>query len=447
MATVEQQRALALAAARKRAAEQKPKTRSEQAKEGLTYLAGMFEPVLQMGSAAVAEPIAGLAGIGAAAVPGGRSGPEAVEGVRNAMTYQPRTEGGQRFSEAISKPFQGFERGMDSLVDAASQSDNRGYFSGVQTPQQEARPAAQTALKTILMGAPAVVGGRGAIKAVPEPKPKPARAPAIEELNAQAQVLYDKADNSGVVVSGDSFDRFIGKLEKRMADEGIDAGQHPQAIASLQRLMDRRKNNFSLKGLEIERRNVNDVLQSQNAGDRRMGAIIREQLDDYIDNLGPNDTLAGDAATAVKTLKEARDIWRRKSKGETIEQAMEMAGVNAGTYTGAGFENALRIEFRKLARRGVNDKRVRRQFTDAEWQAIRKVANGGAIENLARWFGKFAPNNAVGFGIGMTLGGMGLGPVGAVAAPVAGAIGKRIATKRGIRNAEEVSEMVRRESP
>ena len=60
------------------------------AKEGI----GNLEALATVASGIIAEPLSGLAGIGAAIVPGGQSGAEAVKSVQESMTYQPRTDAG-----------------------------------------------------------------------------------------------------------------------------------------------------------------------------------------------------------------------------------------------------------------------------------------------------------------------------------------------------------------
>lgn len=58
---------------------------------------GSVEVLATVASSALAEPISGLAGVGATAFGGAESGAETVEGVREAMIYQPGTEAGQEF--------------------------------------------------------------------------------------------------------------------------------------------------------------------------------------------------------------------------------------------------------------------------------------------------------------------------------------------------------------
>jgi hypothetical protein len=65
---------------------------------------GGYEAGLSMGTGAIAEPVAGLAGLGAlAGGMGAERASEVVEGTREGMTYQPRTESGQRAMGAVGE--------------------------------------------------------------------------------------------------------------------------------------------------------------------------------------------------------------------------------------------------------------------------------------------------------------------------------------------------------
>ncbi len=59
------------------------------------YIQGVTEVIATVATSALAEPVAGIAGLGAAAFGGVKEGAETVEDVREAMTYQPGTEVGQ----------------------------------------------------------------------------------------------------------------------------------------------------------------------------------------------------------------------------------------------------------------------------------------------------------------------------------------------------------------
>ena len=74
---------------------------------------------------------------------------------------------------------------------------------------------------------------------------------------------------------------------------------------------------------------------------------------------------------------------------------------------------------------------------------IRKVANGGPVDNLFRWIGKAAPTGIVSGGLAGGAGYLAGGPIGAAAVLGAGAAGRGLATKMTIGNANRASEAVR----
>lgn len=83
------------------------------AKEGI----GNLEALGALASGVVAEPLAGIAGIGAAIVPGGRTGAEAVEATREALTFQPRTEAGERRVQQIGGALEPVGRALETTED------------------------------------------------------------------------------------------------------------------------------------------------------------------------------------------------------------------------------------------------------------------------------------------------------------------------------------------
>ena len=118
---------------------------------------------------------------------------------------------------------------------------------------------------------------------------------------------------------------------------------------------------------------------------------------------------------------------------------IENAKLTAPNFTGSGYENALRTQFRTLAK---NANKMR-GFSKTEQTAIERVAKGGPLENTLRMLGKFAPTGVVSTvmsgGAGAAIG----GPVGAVALPAAGFAARQGATALTARNARAASELMR----
>jgi hypothetical protein len=275
-------------------------------------------------------------------------------------------------------------------------------------------------------GAVGAVGARGAQRAAER------TVPTTDALKAQANALYKQADQAGVVVSPRSFSTAVDDIAAAVQSTGIDRTIHPKATAALQRLLDAKGQPLKLQEIDTLRRVVGAAAKSIDPDERRIASIMINKVDDYLMGLQPTDVLAGNSKAATSALTQARDLWSRFRKGEVIGDLVERAGTRGANFTGSGQENALRAEFRTLSR---NAKKMR-GFTAAEQQAIRKVAQGGPVENAMRALGKFAPTGVVSTGLS---GGMGYaigGPVGSAALMGAGMAGRKAATAMTSRNAQ-----------
>ena len=273
--------------------------------------------------------------------------------------------------------------------------------------------------------------------------------PTIDALRSAKNAAYQRADNAGVVVKADSFRRAVADIGKAAKDKGLDPGVTPKANSAMRRLFQEidEGRDLSLTEIDTLRKVIRRAAATTDPGDKAVALTMRNQLDSFLDDLKPSDLVSGNAK-AVQTLKEARALNTRLSKGQQIDDMIESARERASQFSGSGFENALRTEFRQLAR---NDKRLR-MFTPQEQTAIRAVNRGAPLTNFFRMVGKLAPTGVISGGIGAgggaalgsALGGPGGAAVGAVALPVIGAGGRAAATGLTSSAANEVRNMMLR---
>lgn len=263
------------------------------------------------------------------------------------------------------------------------------------------------------------------------------RASGAPGLKAQATQAYREAEQAGVVVRANSFSAAVDRIQQRIAEAGIDKTIHPKAMAAFARLEAGKESNHTLKGLDLLRRVIKSAASSNEADERRIAMIMADELDDYIGSLGPADVFWGDARVATAALRQARTLWSKARKTEMIEGLIERANNRAGQFTGSGYENALRTEFRQLAQ---NVRRMR-LFTTDEQEAIRLVARGGPAANVLRALGRFAPRGVVsgGFHLGVAAG---VDPTLGVATMAVGESARRGATALTARNAQRVLDTV-----
>jgi hypothetical protein len=256
--------------------------------------------------------------------------------------------------------------------------------------------------------------------------------PSVDQLKTQSRDAYKRAAESGVFYNANQFDDFIDNLNTNLRDqEGkrvtVLPELHPKSNAVLQAFSRYKGSNKTLEDMDDLRRIARDAASAPDPADRRVGMIIRNKIDDFILNESP---VGGEAG--VEALKEARGYWSRARKGDVIEDLMFDARLDSkGTFTGAGVENAMRREFKRLAK--SNDFRL---FNKDEQRAILSVVEGGPFSNATRLIGKFAPTGVVSGTLGPTLGsavGFGAagpwGLTGAAVVPAVGAAGRLAATR------------------
>lgn len=433
-----------------------------------------IEPSLSIGSGMFAEPVAGFAGIGQGLknlVSPGMPAADRVEQVRSALTYQPRTDAGRAIVEGAAKPLEFLERATDKAGEVAGRpgagiSGMAGNYGLDPIRKDEGSPLGATIVKTAANAVPTLLtrgrsGGmardvpprsgspRMGVAAGEKPAASVASAsakrsaglesiPSKDELKRAAAAAYKQAEESGVVVTPESFGGLKQRIISEMQKDGIDSTLHPDSSAALKRIAEK-DGALTLQELETLRRIANDAGGSIKSADRRLAGKMVDEIDDYIDSLGERDIVAGDA-TKAKALKEARDLYARRMKAEELDRLMERAELSAANFSGSGMENAIRTEFRNLAK---NERRMRR-FTKEQQEAIKLVAKGGPLENVLRMLGKLAPTGVVSGALSSGAGFLTGGPAGAIALPAAGAAARYAATRMTMGNAARANELMRR---
>lgn len=301
--------------------------------------------------------------------------------------------------------------------------------------------AVETAAQTV---DPVTMATKAVAKPVREAFATNINVPSREELRTLAKQSYDESKKAGVIVKADSFDNFVNDLRTNLVDdEGkkvyLNTELHPKAAAALKALESFKGKPKTFEELDQMRQIIKDAGASIDASDRRIAGIMRDRLDEYVDNLGMPDIISGAPRAANEAMVRARDYWSRFKKGDLIDELMNSADLKATNYSQSGIDNALRIKFRQLA----DDPKKMRMFSQEEQNAIREVVKGGPATNALRYLGKLAPSGVVSGGAGATLGYALGGPPGALIVPGIGYAAKQSAGALTGRAAERVGELVR----
>lgn len=402
-------------------------------------LLGAGEAALSIGSGAVAAPASGLAAI-ADLVMGGdlESASKAIEETRQALTYEPKTQQGmesqQAVAEAIAPVGEAIEDAGEYLGDATREATGSWVLGGL----------AQSIPEAVLELAGVKGAGRfSKVKNAVEPKPKAAlsqAAPEIKQLRNNASKIYQEIKDSGVTIPKNDFLNFGVKLNNVARQSGFDPNLTPKVKGFLDRVAsDYKKGNISITDLDQLRKVAQIPANAiDNATEAAIGSKLINTIDDFIDQQGMKvaERYGPDIG---KKYKEARSLVSRVKKAEMIDEAVFKASQAA-----SGFENGLRNEFRSI----LKNKKKRRGYTKDEIDAMRRITEGGTMENTFKRLGK------LGFGAdqqtNMLLGSLGFaggfaagGPLGAAAVPSIGFVSAKIAERLGAKNAQFAQDIVR----
>lgn len=256
-------------------------------------------------------------------------------------------------------------------------------------------------------------GRRAAEKAVP----------SVRDLKQQSSDKFEEAHALGVQATPEKTQGLANQVRAIAVQEGLisPTGRvseaYPKAREALRMLDDYATGPMNVPQMQTVRKVLADAAGSPDKAERRIATLMLRQFDDFTAPLAPQ-------------LSEGRGLYSRAMRGDQLETLRELAGSRAGQYTGSGYENALRTEYRQLNNRII--KGQERGWTPEQAEAIRRVAEGTPATNVARQLGKLAPTGVVSAGlgggvpfmVGNVVGGPGLG-----AALGAGAMGTGLAAR------------------
>ena len=396
-------------------------------------------------TAAVAEPVAGLAGL--AALPfTGATGPNVTQNVREALTIPPTEAGQQLFNRVGSavRAIPGAEmvgKGFTETADAI----------GAQNPALGAifRTTPTAALEALTLGTTGRVlsASKGAARtkrgrAKQRQRDVVAAAPSIEELDAAAKLHYDEIRAIGGEIKPRSMDNLIGRLEAVIPRvTQLTPGNAPRAVENLATAQSFRNiRGVTPTELDELRKNMRSGMQQAVPGsnDARLLGQMIDEIDDFLDTAGPGDIVAtaGDVQRIQKNFRQARQLHGQKKRSELIADAFETA-----ESIGGDFEANIRREFKKL----IATPKRRRVFNPDELEAMRAVANGDTSVNLFRLLGRFGFSNNQVFipAAGAALAGLGFGLDGAAVAAGIGHVSKGFAERLRTRMANTADAVIR----
>lgn len=412
-------------------------TVDEPKESSANQILGGLETAAVIGSSAIAEPIAGLAGAVTAPFVGLDEAVKNIEAVKDFITILPRSEQSKRQLQSIGKVIQPVAEGLQKVESTLGNA----VLDSTGSPELAAAAHSLPTAALELLGIKGLRGAKSPLKgqklssnvatAIKQ------AAPDIEKINVAKNAAYNQLDNFGIRVKSKVYDNFADKITTRLQKEGLDETLTPKASAAINRIQQAKGSEKTLQELDTIRKIARGAANDIDKTESRLGSIIIDELDSGINRL--SDEIGG-------KFKEARNLAQRGFKSQNIGDMIENA-----SHTASGLENGLRIEARKI----LKNKKRRRGFTKDEIDSLKQIEQGTTAANAAKFLGKFGISEgqatsmlgfSVGAGGGGAIGSM-FGPVGAavgaVSIPAIGQVAKNTAQRLTLNNAKFADSLAR----
>jgi len=246
-------------------------------------------------------------------------------------------------------------------------------------------------------------------------------APSIDDLAAASNALYTQADQAGVALKPQTTDRLVNNM--RFAAGELNDKLRPNTAGVVQDIESLRGQPITLKQFDELRQEIGLAMKNAQPQDVRTLTRMKKIVDGFADNAGAGDVTGN--VDGFQFIKDARQLWAKKAKTETIEDLFDLADVDSAKYSQSGMANAIRLRAKGLYTKIV--KGQEKGFTAEETALIRKLSKGELTPSVVNWLGKFAPRGVVsaglGGGAGATVGSL-FGPAGAmIGAAAPGVVG------------------------
>ncbi|HHZ71048.1 MAG TPA: hypothetical protein EYN54_12385 [Methylococcaceae bacterium] len=284
---------------------------------------GVAENVGSIVSGAIADPLAGIAGIAQTLNPFADegAGAEAVAATKDALTYQPQTETGIEQQQAVGEFLQPVGEAISgaesALGEAALDMTGSPFIASI------AHSLPTAALEILgFKGSKALTKAPGAPTKKQVQKAIVESAPEIETLKSAASSVYDDIDQSGVRIKANSVNGLVNRIEAKTRQSGLDPRVTKQASGALEALKEIRGGDQPITELMTQKKIAQNVASSLDPAEKMLGNIMIDEIDSFLDELSPSQLSKGDASTGKK-VKAAGKLWGRAKRAEMINEAIE----------------------------------------------------------------------------------------------------------------------------
>ena len=233
----------------------------------------------------------------------------------------------------------------------------------------------------------------------------------MDQLKARAQASFKAADESGAIYDPQKFGDFVKDLRVKLKENDYypDNNTHSPITALLDRAGEATTEAQKLSWMHDFRQAIGRARAGSDKDVRRMAGIMGDELDGFISDpnnainatksnisgrmyAGPADTPVGaesqsNVTEGSKALMSGIEDWRKLSRAQEIETAIDRAKINASSND-KDFADTVRQQFASIAR---NDSRMKK-FSPDERKAISDLVEGNSSSSVTRALSFLAPD-------------------------------------------------------
>ena len=274
-------------------------------------------------------------------------------------------------------------------------------------------------------------GTAGSVK-----RPQKQEALSTQALDRIATDRYDQLQQSGVQLKTDEFVNAMDNIAKGLRQEGYTPKAFPKVAGAIEELTSTAQPKDWTE-LQALRKMIRSGQKSIEPEERRMASILLDDYDNYLMTVPKESIASGDMKNAGQLWSEARNAYSKMKKAEVFEDMLNEAKLDKSKFTQSGEENSLAKQLRQLAK---NDKKMR-LFTKTEQDAIEQAAKGGNVQNMLKFFGRFAPTGVV--PVGLSVGTTALAPMIGIPLTIGAAGSRGLATNMRRGSVEDLTNIMR----
>jgi hypothetical protein len=304
---------------------------------------------------------------------------------------------------------------------------------------------------------PMVASGERAIPGVAKNlHPIKPEVPSAEALKAAADVGYKQAGEMGVDYSPVAVKSLADDAQRQLETKGFRENLAPGTFSLLKELQTPPEGSvLDILGLTAARKSFGHVAGNYaNKTDQKAATKAIRSLDKLLEEPSPESVVAGPAAAAGATIKDANANYAAAMRSGKITGAEDAAERSAAAAaSGLNLDNRRRQVLNAI----LNKPKERRGYSKEELALIEEIVRGKFGTNAARWIGNYlgaggglASNVASLGSAALGLGATGGDPIGLLAGtipPVLGTAARSVAAKSTERQISKLDELIRKRSP